>query len=65
MDVIDTKAPEAGAPAITEEMIERGLEWLYAWSPEFSDGREIVLALMREALANSTPPDLPQVMSGH
>jgi len=42
-----------GAPEITDEMIEAGLEWLYAYSPDFSDGREIVRGIIRAALANS------------
>ena len=45
----------AGAPEIkiTPEMIEAALEWLYAYNPDFSDGREIVRGIIQAALANS------------
>jgi hypothetical protein len=36
---------------ITPEMVEAGLEWLYAYNPEASDGRDIVRDIIRAALA--------------
>jgi hypothetical protein len=53
-------APEAGAPEIevTPAMIEAGLEWLYAWSPDASDGRETVTKIIEGALASSAAQHL-------
>jgi hypothetical protein len=37
---------------ITPEMIEAGLVWLYAFSPETSDGKTTVREIIKVALAN-------------
>lgn len=36
---------------VTPEMIEAGLEWLYAYNPDSTDGRDIVREIIRAALA--------------
>ena len=48
---------EAGAPEIevTAAMIEAGLEWLYAYDPDRSDGRETIKHIIRAALAMGSP----------
>jgi hypothetical protein len=49
-------APQGdGAPEITAEMVEAGLEWLYAYNSD-TDGRATVEAIIRSALASRTPP---------
>jgi hypothetical protein len=49
----------AGAPEqeieITPEMIEAGLEWLYAYNPDTTDGKDTVRQIIRAALANYSP----------
>jgi hypothetical protein len=37
---------------ITPEMIEAGLEWLYAYDPESSDPRATIRFIIQAALAN-------------
>lgn len=36
---------------VTPEMIEAGLEWLYAYSADATDGRDTVREIIRAALA--------------
>jgi hypothetical protein len=54
-DVVSASPAEAGAPEIeiTPAMVEAGLEWLYAWSPDANNGRETVTRIIECALANS------------
>jgi hypothetical protein len=39
---------------ITPEMVEAGLVWLYAFSPETSDGKDTVREIFKVVLANLT-----------
>lgn len=50
----------AGAPEITPEMIDAGLEWLYAYNPDGSDGRETVRQIIKAALAIQSRQDVVQ-----
>jgi hypothetical protein len=47
-------APEV---VVSPAMIEAGLGWLYAYDPEITDGRDIVIGIIRAAAKAS--PSLP------
>jgi hypothetical protein len=46
-------------------MVEAGLEWLYTYNPDLTDGRDVVMEIIRAALATQPQSCRAEAKSAH